>query len=498
MEAIITALQDVIKLQFVNMFKNEDPYYANTMIFAYMSIISAIFLIIKNIFSGNTDQIKNLYKYYYYCFISWRDENGTKFNPKIVAEQKIPSNYSKWIIYDDTKKKDFLLWLLYYFPNNENIVTTSGILHLYTNRDYMLDKLNIENPEDIKKIKLMDYAFLINVPIFYYRGEVLYYSFEGIHGYLHFQNYGTAKILMKKINQFIKDKKIHNKSDETNIYKIYNIDNDGLFYPESNINKHKTFENMVLHNKQNIQNILDEFKNKQNSQNPYDIKNLGYLLYGPPGTGKTNFIKAVCNYLKKNAVIVDMRKIISMKILKKIFSQHLSDSIFVFDEIDHLLCNIINKKEKNKEVNNNTKIHLQVLLQTMSETKDLGEKKKLKDEYSQLLMADNDKIDYYSLLTFLDGIIEHEGRVIIGTTNHIESIPPELRRPGRFDHVIHFDRFIDSEIKELLYKLYNKNTKNITFPDRIWSPAEIINFYNSGLSYDQSIDILIRGKTRLN
>lgn len=43
-------------------------------------------------------------------------------------------------------------------------------------------------------------------------------------------------------------------------------------------------------------------------------------------------------------------------------------------------------------------------------------------------------------LTCLDGLEKQEGRVIVASTNEsIENIDPALRRPGRFEHIIHLD-----------------------------------------------------------
>jgi SpoVK/Ycf46/Vps4 family AAA+-type ATPase len=66
----------------------------------------------------------------------------------------------------------------------------------------------------------------------------------------------------------------------------------------------RTFDKIVTKHKPKILNLLNNFKEsntsgKQSSFNGMGTYNLGLLFYGPPGTGKTSFIKAICNYLRR-------------------------------------------------------------------------------------------------------------------------------------------------------------------------------------------------------
>ena len=90
-----------------------------------------------------------------------------------------------------------------------------------------------------------------------------------------------------------------------------------------------------------------------------------------------------------------------------------------------------------------------------------------------------ERLSLDTLLTELDGMIEMRGRVIVATTNFINKIDGALLREGRFDLKIELHKFVDSEIKEMLCKMYHPLYTDIitkeTFPDNVWSPAKIRN-----------------------
>jgi chaperone BCS1 len=73
-------------------------------------------------------------------------------------------------------------------------------------------------------------------------------------------------------------------------------------------------------------------------------------------------------------------------------------------------------------------------------------------------------------------MIEHRGRVIIATTNHIDRIDPALLRPGRFDYKIKLEHFTINEIKEFINKKFpqrKKETNRMDFSKVDISPAVI-------------------------
>lgn len=123
----------------------------------------------------------------------------------------------------------------------------------------------------------------------------------------------------------------------------------------------------------------------------------GYLLHGPPGNGKTSVIRAMMTSRNLNAHTL------------RFFSPDVEDS-----DLDRLFD------------------------------------KALRDRPSIVLLEDIDRafprtgesasrISLQHLLNCLDGVATGEGIVVIATANEPTALDPAiLRRPGRFDRVVHF------------------------------------------------------------
>lgn len=130
----------------------------------------------------------------------------------------------------------------------------------------------------------------------------------------------------------------------------------------------------------------------------------GVLLHGPPGCGKTSLVRAVASAGGAHFISLSAADVFSCylgdaeRIMREKFAEarrHRPSVIFL-DEIDAIAAN-----------------------RDQSAAVDVGAR----------VLA--------TLLTEMDGIASANGVVVVAATNRLEAVDAALRRPGRFDDVIH-------------------------------------------------------------
>lgn len=195
------------------------------------------------------------------------------------------------------------------------------------------------------------------------------------------------------------------------------------------VNPNRIFGNLYFDEKNKLINILNKFKTNSLYPKKLCIDNkLGILLYGPPGTGKTGCISAIANYLNRKILFINKLDITNYKeTLNKLSKNvnYIKEYIFVFDEIDYILCSNIDDSILN-EINH---LKLQLLDIDLTEV----EKKIINDKINNLKSTNIQQDFIRQIQIFLDGITDMTDRVIIATTNYPERINPTYLRPGRFD-----------------------------------------------------------------
>ena len=256
-------------------------------------------------------------------------------------------------------------------------------------------------------------------------------------------------------------------------------------WQETRFESTRSFANLFFENKGRVCAKIDHFlKNKEwyfNKGIPYT---LGIGLHGPPGTGKTSFIKAIANYTKRHIVSISLKMIKTKKQLDAVFfeerynEQNLKGTItfdkkiIVFEDIDCIGEIVKDRAKKKAESAEKIKTVETLILENLIEKDTVSIKPSL--------LSEEDPITLDDILNLWDGIRETSGRIMIMSSNHYNDLDPALKRPGRIDIELELSYTSRKTIGEIYEHLFDKPIAPEALeliPDRVYTPAEIINVY---------------------
>lgn len=234
---------------------------------------------------------------------------------------------------------------------------------------------------------------------------------------------------LQKVVEFMHNSKPKDKSTKIKIWTISSKASaePWCLTPCGEIQSHMTFDTIYFDKKQVVIEWLNKFKNGEMYPVGLSLSNkLGILLYGPPGTGKTGCIRAIANYLKRSIIMIDAIKS-QVSTLTQVMNKYKNSHIFVFDEIDYLLHHALNKeKDEEDELSK-----CMELLKTLTDTSPMYAE--TINKINKLKSNGNEFMNIRGILQLLDGMVDDSNRIIIATTNNVDSINPLFLRPGRFD-----------------------------------------------------------------
>lgn len=179
----------------------------------------------------------------------------------------------------------------------------------------------------------------------------------------------------------------------------------------------------------------------------------GLLFVGPRGTGKTKLARIVANTTSARLWAVNGPAIVgkyageSEKTLSNIFDAAAAEepdgAIIFFDEIDSIA----------------------------------GRRETLSHDFSRSVVD--------QLLTCMDGFQTNSNTLVIAATNQPHTLDPAIKRPGRFDEPIHFEKPRQSDREAVLRTVSRKQSSSGELPHAEiaretegWSPAELARIWN--------------------
>jgi ATP-dependent metalloprotease len=195
--------------------------------------------------------------------------------------------------------------------------------------------------------------------------------------------------------------------------------------PERNVKAR--FEDVfgIDEHKEELQEIVDFLKNPAKYRRMGAECPKGLLLVGPPGTGKTLLARALageanCNlYYKSGSEFDEMFVGLGAKRVRNLFRQAKKNgpSIIFIDEID----SVAGRRSPNE--------------------------------------PNHSKETINQLLTEMDGFSSSDNVVVIGATNFEAVLDPAIKRPGRFDKIVHIPK-PDRKGREQLLRFYLTKIKH--------------------------------------
>lgn len=279
-------------------------------------------------------------------------------------------------------------------------------------------------------------------------------------------------------------KSIRMKKRGKKIFILTSVKSSGMFYSVYPHETFKTFDNLFFEGKCNFIQHLDDFMNNEQRYNRLGIPYaLGIMMYGIPGSGKTSVIKAISNYCKRSVFVIPTKNIKTIEDLTSVFQKEYiseiddyiynKERIYVFEEFD---CG-----------------HWEDIVKSRDEKK--PEPKPIEGVVS--LVPKEESLTLGEFLEFLDGMLEIRNRMIIFTTNKIETIDPAILRPGRVDIILELNRLNKKDV-ESFYRLWFQEeipfdiVKNMT--DYTFTQAEIGALFGGGHDRNYIHTLLTRSK----
>lgn len=250
--------------------------------------------------------------------------------------------------------------------------------------------------------------------------------------------------------------------------KIFVNNKDGK-WTSSKSNNGRRLDTVILKENQlnDLKKDIDDFIESEDWYHDRDIPyTRGYLLYGPPGTGKTSLIKGISNYTKRDMHYLILDNVKSDDQLIELLKINYKNTILIIEDIDCISDIVKSRKDNNINSDNIKKMISEQL------KKHINQNGYMEDSKSTLSLS--------GLLNAIDGIFNHDGRILIMTSNHPEKLDHALIRSGRVDRKIECSNCDFEQVKNIYKMMFDEefeiNEEDFEL-DNIYSPADYTSLF---------------------